>query len=271
MIVNDLIYDVGMHKGEDSEFYIKKGFRVVAIEANSALCMECEKRFSKEVQSAQLVIVNKAIAEAAGKIDFYIIEGRSVWGTADKNWMIRNERLGFRSYLTTVTAVTISDILREHGVPYYMKIDIEGFDHLCIAGLREVDVRPSFVSVESSATSIGDTFDQLSLLNELGYRKFKIVPQHNITNQICPSPAHEGQYVDYQFPAGSSGLFGKELPGHWMSFDQARNEYSKIYKHTRIVGPHDGFFRHIKNRYVKGVLNRIFWRGVGWFDTHASF
>ena len=30
---NNLIYDVGLHKGEDSEFYLKKGFRVVAIEA----------------------------------------------------------------------------------------------------------------------------------------------------------------------------------------------------------------------------------------------
>ena len=26
-----LIYDVGAHRGEDTEFYLKKGFRVVAI------------------------------------------------------------------------------------------------------------------------------------------------------------------------------------------------------------------------------------------------
>jgi len=28
-----LIYDAGMHRGEDAEFYLKKGFRVVGIEA----------------------------------------------------------------------------------------------------------------------------------------------------------------------------------------------------------------------------------------------
>jgi hypothetical protein len=35
----DLIYDIGLHKGEDSEFYLKKGFRVVAIEALPSLTL----------------------------------------------------------------------------------------------------------------------------------------------------------------------------------------------------------------------------------------
>ena len=28
---DDLIYDVGMHQAEDTEFYLHKGFRVVAV------------------------------------------------------------------------------------------------------------------------------------------------------------------------------------------------------------------------------------------------
>ena len=41
---NDLIYDIGMHKGEDSEFYLRKGFRVVAFEANPELIASCAQR-----------------------------------------------------------------------------------------------------------------------------------------------------------------------------------------------------------------------------------
>ena len=33
----DLIFDIGMHKGEDAEFYLRKGFRVVAFEADADL------------------------------------------------------------------------------------------------------------------------------------------------------------------------------------------------------------------------------------------
>ncbi|HKF56732.1 MAG TPA: hypothetical protein VKJ45_14845 [Blastocatellia bacterium] len=32
-----LIYDVGPHLGEDTDFYLQKGFTVVAIKANPAL------------------------------------------------------------------------------------------------------------------------------------------------------------------------------------------------------------------------------------------
>ena len=33
----NLIYDVGLHLGEDTEYYLKKGFRVIAFEANPEL------------------------------------------------------------------------------------------------------------------------------------------------------------------------------------------------------------------------------------------
>jgi len=49
-----LIYDVGAHKGEDTEFYLKKGFSVVAIEANPALCLGLTKRFEEFINSGRL-------------------------------------------------------------------------------------------------------------------------------------------------------------------------------------------------------------------------
>ena len=42
----DLIYDVGMHKGEDTDYYLQKGFRVVAFEANPDLVNLCRTRFA---------------------------------------------------------------------------------------------------------------------------------------------------------------------------------------------------------------------------------
>ena len=33
----NLIFDIGMHIGQDTEFYLKKGFCVVAVEANPKL------------------------------------------------------------------------------------------------------------------------------------------------------------------------------------------------------------------------------------------
>ncbi len=33
-----LIYDVGMHNGADTDYYLKKGAKVVSIEADPQLC-----------------------------------------------------------------------------------------------------------------------------------------------------------------------------------------------------------------------------------------
>ena len=38
----DLIYDIGQHTGEDTAFYLGKGFRVVAVEANPTLAEATE-------------------------------------------------------------------------------------------------------------------------------------------------------------------------------------------------------------------------------------
>jgi hypothetical protein len=38
-----------------------------------------------------------------------------------------------------VPAVPMIDIINEHGVPYYLKVDIEGSDHLCLRDGEERD------------------------------------------------------------------------------------------------------------------------------------
>jgi len=46
------IFDVGLHKGEDTEYYLTRGFRVVAIEANPDLVLFCTEKFRKFIDAA---------------------------------------------------------------------------------------------------------------------------------------------------------------------------------------------------------------------------
>ena len=36
----NFVFDIGLNRGEDSEFYLKKGFNVIGVEANLELCEE---------------------------------------------------------------------------------------------------------------------------------------------------------------------------------------------------------------------------------------
>ena len=67
-----LIYDVGGHLGEDTDFYLKKGFKVVAIEANPVLAEKLRKRFQSNLSDGSLTLIDSAIAEDTGEVDFYI-------------------------------------------------------------------------------------------------------------------------------------------------------------------------------------------------------
>src|ERR1051325_4545669 len=83
----NLIYDIGMHLGRDTEFYLKKGFKVIAVEANPALVKAAKEKFEQEIELGQLTIINKAISETSDSIiDFYISSSKDDWGTIIPGW-----------------------------------------------------------------------------------------------------------------------------------------------------------------------------------------
>ena len=269
---SDLIFDVGLHKGEDSDFYLRKGFRVVAVEAQPALCDAARARLREFADAGVLTIVNGAISESAGPVAFYVNEDKSEWGTASPEWNSRNEMLGTRSMRIDVPGLEFRTLIERYGVPYYLKIDIEGADLLCLLGLAQTSARPKYVSIESEKRRWSRLRREFKLLRDLGYDRFKVVQQSDVVRQHCPKPAREGRYVDHRFEFGSSGMFGEEAPGPWLTEREALRKYRVIFVRYWLFGDY-GVFRDRPRvrRFVQRipVLRRLAPDEVGWFDTHA--
>src|SRR3954451_8551335 len=68
----DLIMDIGAHAGDDSRFYLDKGFAVVAVEANPVLVAQMKERFSEEIEKGFLVIEPFAIGSRDGSMNFFV-------------------------------------------------------------------------------------------------------------------------------------------------------------------------------------------------------
>lgn len=251
----DLIFDVGFHKGEDAEFYLKKGFRVIGVEANRELCSEARERLRGPIEDGRLTLVNKAVATQPGEVTFYRSE-RSAWGTIDPLWAERNARMGVPNQPMTVEATTIEALTAEFGVPYYAKFDIEGFDMVGVEGLRAARDRPLYVSIESEKDSFKGLRREFDVLTSLGYDRFKVVSQEKVPKQSCKG-------LDHTFPRGSSGQFGEDAPGKWLSAGQAIEAYKPIFVTYALVGD-DPIF--------SGPVRSLAW-GLGmrpdWYDTHA--
>ncbi len=270
----DLIYDVGMHVGEDTEYYLKKGFRVIAFEANPDLANFCRAKFLYYINDGRLVIVEGAIVDAEynlDTIDFYVNSKIVAWGTVSFLFAERNVSFGTENTVIKVRAINFAECLKTYGVPYYLKIDIEGLDTACLEALKSINGRPAYISMESEKQHFEKLVSELSLLSELGYDRFQAIDQTKVERQIVPFPPREGIYVTHVFQDGSSGLFGEELPGEWKSADHVLTEYKRIFFGYKIFGDYGLAQKYLPVKVLRKALRITLRRQIpGWYDTHAK-
>jgi FkbM family methyltransferase len=201
-VESDLIFDLGLHKGFDAEFYLNKGFRVVGIEADPRLADLCRGRLA--AFGSRLTIVNKALFHEAGqKVAFYTVPGKDDWGSLDRSMAQKGVQ---QSVQIEVETIDLASLFDAYGVPHYLKCDLEGGDAILLDQLARDRRRPRFVSVEMSSGNEG------ALLSACGYRLGQIVNQCMHYFRQPPEPAREGIFVPVQFTGEMSGLFGRELP-----------------------------------------------------------
>lgn len=237
-----LIYDVGMHNGDDTAYYLHRGFKVIAVEADPDLAAAGRERFAAAIAEGRLTIVNKAIAAQPGEAEFWICDQLRVWNSFDKNIASRN---GLPCHSVKVQTVPLRDLLAEHGVPHYLKLDIEGHDHIAAADISPEDA-PEFVSLEINSV------DDFWLLRSKGYQRFKCIQQgyfrpvlsprlslgsaldvamirlkstplanrlRAALRSMRPTPPPANTLGAWTFAPGSSGPFGDDTPGEWLPFE----------------------------------------------------
>lgn len=210
-----LVYDIGMGDGTDTDFFLRKGFNVVATEPNATAVAIAARRFADHLARGKLTILNMAIALDRGVAPFYV-------NTVVPSWSSANRKIAGRAHGITelnVPTVPLSDIIKTFGTGYYLKISTEGFDHIALSSLSKIKDKPKYVSTMDLNENI------FKILKELGYKKMKLIKVKSIPSAQSPRPAKEGLTIEYKFSATSSGLFGEETPGNWKSDTQVRLDY----------------------------------------------
>jgi len=173
----DLIIDVGMCDGGDTAYYLHKGYRVLAIEADPVLCETARETFSEAVYGERLQILNAGIAGGSGSLTFY----RNLTNLGQSSFDPELGKTGGRYEQIAVDCVTLASVIERHGVPHYLKVDIEGFDEIALSTLRP-ELAPPYISAELNFTE-----SILERLKALGYLKFKLINQdfHTSSREIA--------------------------------------------------------------------------------------
>jgi FkbM family methyltransferase len=266
-----LIIDVGMHDGSDTAFYLAKGFDVVAVEAHPDLAEAARVRFANEIAAGRLRILAVAVAEEEGTLSFAIADEASIWSSLSPELIERNVQAGTEYRHVDVPARTFESILAEVGIPRYLKVDIEGYDMLCVRALRAFDARPDFVSIESAVSvdraEFSACFDELAELWTLGYRRFAYVNQRDNPEQREPTPAAEGARAGIDLTTNHTGLFGNDLPG-WQSIGTTVARAQALRLQHNTIGYGGRWTGTLPSRLYTGARSRL--GGLhSWYDLHA--
>ena len=129
----DLVFDVGAHVGDRVASFRRLGARVVAIEPQPALA------FSVKVES-------KAVGKAPGTLTMKINIDNPTVSTASSAFI--DAAKGARGWegqvwekAIVVPVTTLDALMETHGIPAFVKIDVEGFEGEALAGMtRRVEV-----------------------------------------------------------------------------------------------------------------------------------
>lgn len=252
----NLVFDIGLHKGEDTAHYLDEGYSVLAVEANPKLADYCREKFREAIQSNRLTILNVGVAKETGILPFYINLYTSEWSSFDKEIGTRNNT-DFET--VNVPCVTTKSLLEEYGIPWYMKVDIEGNDFLALNDIPDSGEKPRYVSCEAVHV------EWLDILKQKGYTKFKLINQadgfHPINIKKEKSwyyPAYRHirngieqrarRFIKFGYSASSSGPFGEKTRGKWKTYEEIRRLFVE---------------------YNQGDLNKPV-NYVSWWDFHAT-
>lgn len=142
-----LIFDIGANEGGKTDVFLRMGARVVAIEPDDRCCRNLEERFlGFRIHARPVTIVSRAVSNKVGTAEMLIDGPGSAVNTMSSKWAesLRNNKMSF-SYghcglefkqTKLVQTITIDELIAQHGLPFFVKIDVEGHELSALRGLH---------------------------------------------------------------------------------------------------------------------------------------
>lgn len=177
---NKLIFDIGANKGNKIKVFRKMGFEVIGLEPELTALSTLEYRFKND---KNVKIVNKGVSNQEGELDIFITASRSGLNTLNQKWteIVEENKDGRWNYnqrfkrAYKVKVITLQELIEQFGIPYFIKIDVEGLELNVIKGLHKL---PPFISFECNLPEFKDEtleiIERISDLNPLTTYQYSI-------------------------------------------------------------------------------------------------
>ena len=166
----ELVFDVGANAGNRTKIFLKRGAKVVAIEPQDDCVHTLRTRYGN---NKNLTIIQKVLGASEGEAEL-MISSANVLSSLSQEWIESVKSSGRFSDHTwqdkkVVPMTTLDRLIDDYGVPSFIKIDVEGFEHQVIQGLSK-PVRE--ISLEFTPECMDSTFACIEYFKSLGEARF---------------------------------------------------------------------------------------------------
>jgi len=134
----DLVFDVGANFGARTAVFLGLGARVVAIDPQDRCIAELRARFGDD---ERVKIVQTALGSQKGEATMLVSNALTV-SSLSPQWVDKVKASGrFEGCRwdkeVTVPVTRMDDLIATHGLPTFVKIDVEGFELEVLRGLSQ--------------------------------------------------------------------------------------------------------------------------------------
>lgn len=191
----DVVFDIGAHVGDRIAAFRKLGAKVVAVEPQPAALRWLRLRYGRD---AGVTLVEAAASARAGVLTLHVNRANPTISTASTEFIAAAEGAeGWEGEVwdghASVRAVTLDDLIARHGMPAFVKIDVEGFELHVLQGLSRALLALSF---EFTTIQRGMALACLDRLTSLGTYRFNAALGES-HSMVFAAPVGRAAMVEY--------------------------------------------------------------------------
>lgn len=144
----DTVFDIGANTGEKVDAFVQLGARVVAVEPDELNLKRLRNRFIRSHgKQVSVSIIGSAVSDREGSETMWVDGPGSALNTLSQKWAdtLKGDKERFAHTIDalefkhekSVTTTTLDRLIEENGAPFFVKIDVEGYELRVLQGLHK--------------------------------------------------------------------------------------------------------------------------------------